>query len=508
MKHILAVTIAAFLINAVATITVAQAQGKLIMPVMSADGRLIDQVELYSNSYALVIGIDAYSDGWPRLSNAIRDARAVAGALRGKGFEVTILENPGKAEISRTLEQFFIVKGDDPNARLFLWFAGHGHTENGEGYLIPADGKAPEAGAGFRLSALSIREVSNFTRLAQSKHVLAVFDACFAGTVFASSRARPPASITNVVDRPVRQFLTSGDAFQQVSDDGTFRELFLRALNGEERADANGDGYLTGSELGLFLTDRITNLTQGKQTPRYGKLRDKNFDLGDFIFATPKQAVLRSTQAIQPRNQTITADKSALDLAFWNAIKDSKDASAFQAYINKFPNGTFQSIARMKINSLSGRQVASIAPAQPAQPRAVQPRVVPPTPVQPKIAALPPQGGLTGSGLDGRWRVVVTADAGICGGDTLRFVGKTTISGGKFSTSIRRSGRWLYLKGDFNDRKPLIGGEAELKTNAGFHDFEVVANVAADTISKKFRSSSAGGCAARMNVTLTRTSIN
>ncbi len=35
-------------------------------------------VRLYGNSYALVIGIDKYTGGWPRLSNAVRDAEVVA----------------------------------------------------------------------------------------------------------------------------------------------------------------------------------------------------------------------------------------------------------------------------------------------------------------------------------------------------------------------------------------------------------------------------------------------
>ena len=125
-------------------------------------------------------------------------------------------------------------------------------------------------------------------RQARSKHAFAVFDSCFSGTVFDSARALPPSAVTRATTLPVRQFLTSGDAGQTVSDDGAFRELFIRALNGEERADANGDGYLTASELGIFLTDRVTNLTQSKQTPRYGKLRDKDWDRGDFVFALPE----------------------------------------------------------------------------------------------------------------------------------------------------------------------------------------------------------------------------
>ena len=48
-----------------------------------------------------------------------------------------------KAEALRaTLREFFAIKGADPNARLMLWFAGHGHTINGEGFLVPADAPA------------------------------------------------------------------------------------------------------------------------------------------------------------------------------------------------------------------------------------------------------------------------------------------------------------------------------------------------------------------------------
>jgi len=53
---------------------------------------------------------------------------------------------------------------------------------------------------------------------------------------------------------------------------GTFRKLFLDCLAGKEtQADANGDGYVTGTELGLFLQQKVTNLTNNRQTPLYGK---------------------------------------------------------------------------------------------------------------------------------------------------------------------------------------------------------------------------------------------
>jgi len=119
----------------------------------------------------------------------------------------------------------------------------------------------------------------------RSRHVLAIFDSCFSGNVFETTRAMRSPAITRAISLPVRQIISSGEAGQTVSDDGLFRELFLGALSGEEaNADANHDGYLTGSELGLFLGDKVTSLTLNRQTPRFGTLRARGFDRGDFVF--------------------------------------------------------------------------------------------------------------------------------------------------------------------------------------------------------------------------------
>lgn len=279
------------------------------------DATVIEEVELYANSHALVIGIDDYSGGWPRLSNAVKDAKLVAATLEEKGFDVSLVLNAKSSELSRAFEEFFLLKGQDSEARLFLWYAGHGHSERGEGFLVPADAPRPENRGPFLLKSLALRRIGEFVRLSTSKHAFAIFDSCFSGTVFESARALPPTAITRATTLPVRQFLTSGDAGQTVSDDGSFRELFLRALNGEEKADANGDGYITASEIGLFLTDRVTNLTKSKQTPRYGKLRDKDWDRGDFVFSLP---ILEEPKA---KTQVATATRAADSAAIAASIR-------------------------------------------------------------------------------------------------------------------------------------------------------------------------------------------
>lgn len=311
---------------------------------------VVDEVELYSKSYALVIGIDDYQgQAWPRLANAVGDARKVAKALKQRGFEVMTKLNLDGEALREAFEDFFIDKGSDPDARLFVWYAGHGHTAaGGEGYLIPTDGVAETDRRSFYRTALSLRDFGRYVRQAVSKHVFTVFDSCFAGTIFSVARAAPPAQITRVTTQDVRQFLTSGDAGQQVSDDGTFAKLFVEAILGERRADLNGDGYLTGSEIGAFLDSRISNYTKNRQTPRFGPLRDPRYDKGDFVFVLGDDS--RQVPASRSAGGAMTAE-----MLFWQSIRDSRDPDDFQAYLSQYPQGVFTVLARNKLKALKAR---------------------------------------------------------------------------------------------------------------------------------------------------------
>ncbi len=301
-------------------------------------------VELYEKSYALVIGNDEYKKGWPRLSNAVKDARTVADALRQQGYEVALKTNLEAEQMKEAMRSFFVLKGHNPDARLLLWYAGHGETVKGEGFLVGTDTPNSDDPR-FKLSAVHMRDFGSWVRLAESKHVLAIFDSCFAGTIFSSQRGTPPAAITRATTFPVRQFITSGDSDQLVLDNGAFRELFTRALDGDERADINSDGYLTASELGFFLSDRVTNLTQANQTPRYGKLRDKDYDRGDFILAVIKEQKLLA-------DKTLSLQSAQTENLLWESARALDTVDAYQVYIDKYPRGMFINMAKMAQRSL------------------------------------------------------------------------------------------------------------------------------------------------------------
>ncbi|MCB0298801.1 MAG: caspase family protein, partial [Calditrichaeota bacterium] len=276
---------------------------------------------LYSNSYALVVGVSDYTNGWRDLANALNDALEVRVALEAQGFEVQLLENPDKSTLEAAIGEFVNLKGTDPQNRLLFYFAGHGHSMElaqgiNMGYIIPADAPMPPEPdeddpvkrANFKQGALDMDAFFNYSRRIESKHVLFIFDSCFSGSMFSTMRGSPSATVLNAAKEPVRQFITAGDANETVPDVSIFKQQFLRALNGDADT-APKDGYLTGTELGLFLKDRVIHYSQNRQHPQYGKIYDAALDRGDFIFSVSDStsgeantsAIVTSNSNSQPR---------------------------------------------------------------------------------------------------------------------------------------------------------------------------------------------------------------
>ncbi|MFY8000716.1 MAG: caspase family protein [Candidatus Kapaibacteriota bacterium] len=243
--------------------------------------------ELYKGSYALLIAASAYTEGWPRLPGVQRDISEVQKALEEHGFTTIVINDPDHNQLQDAFKNFINKYCMDVENRVIFYFAGHGHTMRqsyGEemGYLIPVDAPSPVKNPqGFLAKAMAMQQLEVYAKQIQSKHALFLFDACFSGSIFALSRAIPE-NISYKTTKPVRQFITSGSADETVPDKSVFREQLVAALNGE--ADGNNDGFVTGTELGEFLQDRVVNYSRNSQHPQYGKIRNPNLDKGDFVF--------------------------------------------------------------------------------------------------------------------------------------------------------------------------------------------------------------------------------
>jgi len=259
--------------------------------------------DMYSSSHALVIGVYDYSGGWPKLPGVRQDTDAVSMALSAQGFNVRRSVNPTASEIKTAVDDFISRYAGDRRARILIYFAGHGHTLNGMGYVVGKDAKDPSKDVeGFRKGALSIDFFAEKAKTMDSRHGLFVFDSCFSGTVFKTLRSIPDFK-AEMLARPAKEFIASGTESQQVPDDSVFRKRFIDGMNGY--ADANGDGLVTGSELGQFIQTEVSGLSAGTQTPVYGKLSGND---GEFLFFRGKEqntAVSHAPAASGEREQLL-----------------------------------------------------------------------------------------------------------------------------------------------------------------------------------------------------------
>jgi peptidoglycan hydrolase-like protein with peptidoglycan-binding domain len=66
-----------------------------------------------------------------------------------------------------------------------------------------------------------------------------------------------------------------------------------------------------------------------------------------------------------------TAD--AAEIAFWNSVKDAKTSAELKAYLDKYPNGTFADLAKVRMQALSAGSAAKpAAPAAALTPAAIR----------------------------------------------------------------------------------------------------------------------------------------
>ncbi|MGI9412245.1 MAG: hypothetical protein ACR2PM_01150 [Hyphomicrobiales bacterium] len=79
------------------------------------------------------------------------------------------------------------------------------------------------------------------------------------------------------------------------------------------------------------------------------------------------------------------SDAAAIEVVFWQSVKDSEDIREFEEYLKQFPDGTFAGLARIKINKLK-KAAAAPKPAETGQTDTEQaekePTEVPPAPEQ------------------------------------------------------------------------------------------------------------------------------
>lgn len=297
-------------------------------------------VYLYKDYHALVIGVSDY-DYWPKLPNGVKDAKDVAEKLKAMDFQVKLVLDPTSKALKAAINDLVFMIGVEENRAILIYFAGHGETEvladnTRIGYIVPKDcptlAKDPLA---FSSRAVSMREIELSALKIKSKHVLMVFDSCFSGTLFNLVRSIHPLVISEKSGLSVRQFITSGSENEVVPDNSMFKRCFLVGLEGE--ADLTGDGYVTGSELGMYLSEKVVNYTNSRQHPQYGKINNPNLDRGDFIFV-PQQLRDTTLRVDEDNKERAITDNDAKKSEQVRMLIDQGQAALIENRIETPPN--------------------------------------------------------------------------------------------------------------------------------------------------------------------------
>ena len=79
---------------------------------------------------------------------------------------------------------------------------------------------------------------------------------------------------------------------------------------------------------------------------------------GDFYFREAKTTPTAVTKTTKPSSTGKISKETKLkqEMLLWETVKDSKDASMYQAYLQEFPKGTFANIAHIKLKHLQKTQ--------------------------------------------------------------------------------------------------------------------------------------------------------
>jgi TPR repeat protein len=304
------------------------------------------------HGHALLIGNSRYLDrSWAQLDDIPLQLDALQRGLQGHFDTIQVKQNLETEQLRQTIHSFVRTYGNDSNARLFIYYAGHGYTElirqrnENRGYITgintPKIDFTQQSFDAARLLAISMAEIRAPLEDVLAKSILFVFDSCFAGTIFTTRRPNdPPRPHTADVferlsEKQARDFITAGTANETVPAHSPIPTLFLEALNGA--ADRYQHGVISTADIHQYLFDRTSRIRDFKLTPQVGKLPNPAFAEGTFLFR-----VINSTQRVGSegeRSQAIPLGLAAeQDLVQAKRFFDAQDYDGARPFFMRAAN--------------------------------------------------------------------------------------------------------------------------------------------------------------------------
>jgi WD40 repeat protein len=229
--------------------------------------------------YILAIGVSKYEDKNLTLQYASKDAKDFAasfllqkeGLYRDVVMKVLVDEKATKDEI---IDGFDWISKETTNKDVAIVFlAGHGVNDSGGVYyFLPVNANMER----LRRTSVPFTEMKNTVASLAGKTILFI-DTCHAGNVMGARAAAP--DITGLVNELASAengavvFASSTGkqySFEDATwENGAFTKAAVEGIGG--KADYTGKGKITINMLDLYISERVKELTKGKQTPATAK---------------------------------------------------------------------------------------------------------------------------------------------------------------------------------------------------------------------------------------------
>lgn len=331
----------------------------------------VDQIKtlpVSAKRWALVIGVDKYTD--PQISplkGSDNDARLIADALiRYAGFpqdQVILLatnqpveRQPTRVNILRRLSNLSTAVPRD--GLLLVSFAGHGMERAGQAFLLPADAQISDQISFLEETAISMNRVKTWIKETGVGQVVVLLDACRNDP---GGRADAPNPLSNaytnafnfdVRNREVQAFATVyatgiGQRAYEYTEkkQGYFSWAVVEGLKG---GAANDKGEVTLSQLVKYVQDTVPkriaiDLGSTKQQKPFAMIEGYRAD--ELVIAVTNSASMASNNNTPNVN---LVDPAAIELSYWDTIKSSNNPDDFKAYLDKYPDGQFASLAKSR----------------------------------------------------------------------------------------------------------------------------------------------------------------
>ncbi|MGB4205134.1 MAG: caspase family protein [Bacteroidales bacterium] len=267
---------------------------KLIVPAAKGSKPISSPKEvpdhLKPSLYALVIGVDKYSDpNLTQLNLAVKDARDFANILKKqkgllyKDVEVRLLtdESATKDNILDGLE--WLEREVNQRDIGIIFLSGHGVDDNvGNFYYIPIGGDLNS----LKRTGVNKSDIMSTVQNLAGKAVV-FMDACHSGQVGTQTRKGLPdmnGLINEFIEAQNGAFVFTSSTGREYSledsnwGNGAFTKALVEGLSG---AAAGSDGVITPLSLSAYLARRVKEITGGKQHPTF----DQPSNQSDFPFA-------------------------------------------------------------------------------------------------------------------------------------------------------------------------------------------------------------------------------